>query len=194
MLDVLENNILRFWLDKMQDTENGGFYGRMDGHMQLHPEAEKGAILNARILWSFSAAYRVLSEERGERKEEREYLKAATRAKDYIIEHFIDPEYGGVYWSVDAKGNPLDTKKQFYAIGFAIYGLSEYARATGDREALDYAIALFECIEEHAFDREYNGYVEALTRDWQPIADMRLSELDANYPKSQNTHLHIIEP
>ena len=194
MLDVLENNILRFWLDKMQDTENGGFYGRMDGHMQLHPEAEKGAILNARILWSFSAAYRVLSEERGERKEEREYLEAATRAKDYIIEHFIDPEYGGVYWSVDAKGNPLDTKKQFYAIGFAIYGLSEYARATGDREALDYAIALFECIEEHAFDREYNGYVEALTRDWQPIADMRLSELDANYPKSQNTHLHIIEP
>ena len=33
MLDVLENNILRFWLDKMQDTENGGFYGRIDAHM-----------------------------------------------------------------------------------------------------------------------------------------------------------------
>ena len=25
MLDVLESNILRFWLDKMQDHENGGF-------------------------------------------------------------------------------------------------------------------------------------------------------------------------
>ena len=61
MQDVLENNILRFWLDKMVDHENGGFYGRIDGHGQLHPEAEKGAILNARILWSFSAAYRVLS-------------------------------------------------------------------------------------------------------------------------------------
>ena len=166
MLDVLENNILRFWLDQMQDTENGGFYGRMDGHMQIHPEAEKGAILNARILWSFSAAYRVLSEVRGECLEVREYLEAATRAKDYLINHFIDPEFGGVYWSVDYKGNPLDTKKQFYAIGFAIYGLSEYARATGDREALDYAIALFETIEEHAFDREYNGYIEACTRDW----------------------------
>ena len=186
MLDVLENNILFFWLDKMQDTENGGFYGRMDGHMQLHPKAEKGAILNARILWSFSAAYRILGKQ--------EYLDAATRAKAYIIEHFIDPEYGGVYWSVDYKGNPLDTKKQFYAIGFAIYGLSEYARATGDRETLDYAISLYECIEEHAFDSEYNGYIEACTRDWDKIADMRLSELDANYPKSQNTHLHIIEP
>jgi mannobiose 2-epimerase len=186
MQDVLQNNILRFWLDKMQDQEHGGFYGRIDGTGILHPEAEKGAILNARILWSFSAAYRVLGNQ--------EYLEAATRAKDYIIEHFIDPDYGGVYWSVDYQGNPLDTKKQFYAIGFAIYGLTEYARATDDREALDYALQLFDCIEEHAFDREHNGYIEAMTRDWKPIADMRLSELDANFPKSQNTHLHIIEP
>lgn len=186
MQDVLESNILRFWLDKMQDHENGGFYGRIDGQGMLHREAEKGAILNARILWSFSAAYRVLQKE--------EYLEAATRAKDYLIEHFVDKEYGGVYWSVDYQGNPQDTKKQFYAIGFAIYGLSEYARATGDREALDYAIELFECVEEHSFDTQYNGYIEACTREWGEMADMRLSDFDANYPKSQNTHLHIIEP
>ena len=186
MQDVVENNILRFWLDQMMDYEHGGFYGRMAGNGELHPEAEKGAILNARILWSFSAAFRVLKHP--------EYLEAATRAKDYIIEHFIDQEYGGVYWSVDYEGNPLDTKKQFYAIGFVIYGLTEYARATGDREALDYALELYECIEEHAFDSVHNGYIEACTREWGEIADMRLSELDANYPKSQNTHLHIIEP
>ena len=185
MQDVLENNILPFWLEKMKDDENGGFYGRMDGNNQLHPEAEKGAILNARILWTFAAAYRVLQNE--------ELLDAATRAKDYLIEHFIDPEYGGVYWSVDCKGEPLDTKKQFYAIAFAIYGLSEYARATGDREALEYALDLYDCIEEHAFDEEQNGYIEACKREWGKIEDMRLSELDANYPKSQNTHLHIME-
>ena len=185
MQDVLENNILPFWLEKMQDNENGGFYGRIDGNNQLHPDAEKGAILNARILWTFSAAYRVLEKE--------ELLEAATRAKDYLVDHFIDPEYGGVYWSVDYKGEPLDTKKQFYAIAFAIYGLSEYARATGDREALEYALDLYDCIEEHAFDDEQNGYIEACTREWGKIGDMRLSELDANYPKSQNTHLHIME-
>ena len=72
--------------------------------------------------------------------------------------------------------------------------MTEYARATGDREALECALQLFDCIEEHAFDHENNGYIEACTQDWKPIADMRLSELDANYPKSQNTHLHIIEP
>ena len=186
MQDVVENNILRFWLDKMVDREYGGFYGRIDGNNQLHSEAEKGAILNARILWSFSAAYRILRNPA--------YLEAATRAKNYFIKHFIDSEYGGVYWSVDYLGNPLDTKKQFYAIGFAIYGLTEYVRATGDREVLDYALQLYDCIEEHALDRKYNGYIEACTREWGEIADMRLSELDANYPKSQNTHLHIIEP
>ena len=186
MQDVLEKNILPFWMEKMVDHEHGGFYGRIDGHGQLHPESEKGAILNARILWSFSAAYRVLHQP--------EYLEMATRAKDYFLQHFVDEVYGGVYWSLDFKGQPLDTKKQFYAIGFAIYGLSEYVRATGDREALDYALHLYECIEEHALDSVFNGYIEACTRDWGEIADMRLSELDANYPKSQNTHLHIIEP
>ena len=184
--DVLENNILPFWMDKMIDQEHGGFYGRIDGKGVLHPEAEKGAILNARILWAFSAAYRVLLLPR--------IQETAHRAYEYFIDHFIDREYGGVDWCVDYLGNPLDTKKQFYAIGFAIYGLSEYARATGDREALEYALDLYDCIEEHAFDKEYNGYIEACTREWGVIEDMRLSELDANYPKSQNTHLHIIEP
>ena len=186
MQDVLMGNILPFWLEKTIDRENVGFYGRIDGHGVLHKEAEKGAILNARILWTFSAAYRVLRKP--------EYLEAATRAKDYVIAHFYDKEFGGTYWSLDYLGQPKDTKKQFYAIGFMIYGLSEYARATGDKEALDYAIRLFDTIESHSFDRENNGYIEACTREWGEIADMRLSDFDANYPKSQNTHLHIIEP
>ena len=183
--EVLQKNILPFWL-KMQDMENGGYYGQMKGDGTIVKDANKGGILNARILWSFSAAYRVLGNP--------EYLQAATRAKDYFVEHFIDPIYGGTYWELDYKGNPLDTKKQFYAIGFAIYGLSEYTRATGDREALNLALSLFNVIEEHSLDQIYNGYIEACTREWGTIADMRLSELDANYPKSQNTHLHIIEP
>ena len=186
MQDVLTGNILPFWIENMVDRQNGGFYGRIDGHGHLHADAEKGGILNGRILWTFSAAYRVLGKP--------EYLEMATRAKDYIIAHFIDREYGGTYCSLDCHGNPKDTKKQFYAIGFMIYGLSEYVRATGDKEALDYAIQLFDCIEEHSLDVVYNGYIEACTREWGEIADMRLSDFDANYPKSQNTHLHIIEP
>ena len=183
---MLEQNILPYWLQKTVDREHGGFYGRITGTEELQADANKGGILNARILWSFSAAYRVLGKP--------EYLQAATRAKDYILQHFYDTEFGGTYWELDCQGRPVDTKKQFYALGFTLYGLSEYARATGDEEALRYAIRLFETIEEHSFDAQNNGYIEACTREWGEIGDMRLSDKDQNFPKSQNTHLHIIEP
>lgn len=185
VLDELQTNILPYWMEHMTDPR-GGFYGRRDGSDALDADAPKGAILNARILWTFSAAYRVLRRP--------EYLETATRAKREIIDRFYDPEYGGIYWSLNADGTPLDTKKQFYAIGFAIYGLSEYARATGDAEALDYAVRLFRDIETHSRDRERRGYIEAMQRDWTPIADMRLSDKDDNASKTMNTHLHIIEP
>lgn len=184
--DVLETNILSYWIENMQDEKYGGFYGRITGGGILVPEAEKGAILNARILWTFSAAYRLLGKP--------EYREIATRAKEYIIERFYDKEYGGIYWSLDYQGHPLDSKKQIYAIGFVIYGLSEYYRATNDSEALTYAIHLFESIELHSFDTVKNGYYEALTREWGEMTDMRLSDKDENERKTMNTHLHILEP
>lgn len=184
--EELTVNILPFWISRMTDHEHGGFYGRIAGTEELMPQAEKGAILNARILWTFSAAYRLLKKE--------EYLATATRAKRAIIDSFYDKDFGGIYWSLDYESRPLDTKKQIYALGFAIYGLSEYHRATGDAEALEYAIRLFEDIERHSFDPVKNGYCEALTREWTEIADMRLSAKDANERKTMNTHLHILEP
>ena len=189
---MLETNILSFWQEQMVDYRQGGFYGRIDGYNVLHPDAEKGAVLNARILWTFSAAARVLNNT--------PYRILAARAYDYLMQRFMDREQGGVYWSLNADGTPLDTKKQTYAIAFAIYGLAEYVRLTNNQEALNAAIRLFEDLEAHAYkwDNEKmsnckNGYVEALTRNWQPIADMRLSEKDENGVFTMNTHLHVLE-
>ena len=175
MEQILRTNILGFWQSRMVDNEHGGFYGRIDGHGELHADADKGCVLNARILWAFAAAYRILKDEA--------YLDMAMRAKRYLIDHFIDKEQGGAYWSLDSEGNPKDEKKQTYAIGFCIYGLSELARATGDEEALKMAISLYHDIERYAYDAKNNGYIEALTRSWQPIADMRLSEKDVTFSK-----------
>jgi len=189
---LLETNILRFWQERMVDYQQGGFYGRIDGYNVLHPDAEKGAVLNARILWTFSAAARVLHNT--------PYRILAARAYDYLVQRFIDREQGGVFWSLNADGTLLDTKKQTYAIAFTIYGLAEYVRLTDNQEALNAAIRLFEDLETHAYKCENekmgkcgNGYVEALTRDWLPIADMRLSEKDENGVFTMNTHLHVLE-
>ena len=185
MTEVLEKNILPFWMNRMVDTVHGGFYGRVTGEDELMPEAVKGAVLNARILWTFAAVYRVLGK--------REYLDMANRAKRTLIDCFYDRVFGGIYWSVDFCGSPLDTKKQVYALGFALYGLSEYVRATGDEEALDYAVRLYECIEKYSHDLLRNGYWEAFTREWGDLQDMRLSDKDANERKTMNTHLHVLE-
>ena len=180
----LQENILQFWQEKMIDPA-GGFYGQMDVDQKIEANAPKGAILNARILWTFSAAYKALKKE--------EYLQTATRCYEYFVKHFIDTEYGGVYWSLNADGTPLDTKKQFYAHGFAIYGLSEYYGITKKQEALDYAISIFETIEKRSYN-QVGGYIEATQRNWEPITNMKLSNKDANEPFSMNTHLHILEP
>ena len=182
----LITNILPYWMSKTVDHEYGGFYGRIDGHEQLHQQANKGVILNARILWTFSAAYRT--------EKKPQYLEMAERAFSYLKDFFIDKEYGGVYWELNYKGEPVNTRKQIYAQGFALYGFSEFHRATGNAEALNLSKEFFYLIEKHAYDTVNGGYIEALQRDWKPIDDMRLSERDANEEKSMNTHLHILEP
>lgn len=181
----LNNSILPYWSSTMVDPR-GGFYPRRDGHDTLHESEPKGAILNARILWSYSAAYAATGRE--------EYREMALRARDYILAHFIDREHGGVYWSVNPDGTPCADRKQYYALAFTIYGLAEYAMATGgDAEALEAAMGLFDMIELHSYDPATGGYLEASARDWTPLADMRLSEKDANSSRTMNTHLHILE-
>lgn len=180
-------NILQFWSDHALDHRNGGFIGKMAFDGTIHPEAEKGGVLNARILWTFSAAANFYKN----RKAPIGGLGAV--AYHYINQHFRDKTNGGVYWSVDAQGKPVSTRKQIYGLAFTIYGLTEYYRATQEQEALDFAIALFELIEKHSFDAQKGGYWEAFSQDWTLLDDLRLSDKDRNDPKTMNTHLHIIE-
>lgn len=185
MHDHLVNEILPYWMKKSVDVEHGGFFGRIDGTETLHTRADKGCVLNARILWTFSAAYNYFQDP--------EYLEIAGRAFNYLINHFIDDEYGGVFWMVDYKGNHTETKKQIYAQAFAIYGFAEYYKASKHIKALDAAKQLFEVIEKYAFDRKENGYFEAYDRHWNLLKDLRLSDKDANEKKTMNTHLHLLE-
>lgn len=181
----LTHNILPFWMVKMVDEERGGFFGQINGKNQLLPNAPKGGILNARILWTFSSASLYFKIPL--------YFEYAKRAKVYIFEHFFDKVNGGTYWMLNADGSPADTKKQIYSQAFFIYGLVEYYRATNDKECLTKAIELFRLIEKYSFDIKSNGYFEAYSVDWELLDDLRLSDKDANEKKTMNTHLHILE-
>jgi mannobiose 2-epimerase len=180
----LLGNILPFWMRYTVDRENGGFYGTVTCDLQVEKESPRAAVINARILWTYSAACRIYGAK---------YREMADWAYDYIVNKFWDAENGGVYWMLDYKGNPLSDRKQIYAQAFAAYGMAEYFRATGKAESLNFAQRLFHLIEEYSYDPERKGYLEARGRDWSALADMRLSEKDLNSPKSMNTHLHVME-
>lgn len=179
----LTSCILPYWL-RLKDPR-GGFYGEVAADGTILYDAPRGVILNARIIWSFAAAYQALPDTA--------YLVAAVHARDYFLEHFCDHKYGGVYWSVDAAGERLDTKKQLYSQGFAIYALSELYKATGDDEVLKNAINLYKVVETYFADKENGGYIEALARDFSPLEDMSLSAHDINADKTMNSHLHVLE-
>lgn len=178
-------NILNFWSTRMVDEENGGFYGRMDGSNKLHPQADKGIVLNARILWTFSAAYDLTHKS--------EYLEKAKRAKNYILKYFQDKKFGGFFWIVDYQGYPVNTRKQIYAQAFVLYAFAQYYKVSHDREALTMAKDLYLLIEKYSLEIKYGGYLEAFTHDWSSMDDVRLSPKETNDPKIMNTHLHILE-
>ena len=180
------DNILKYWIEKTVDKENGGFYGEVKNNGEIIKDADRAAVVNTRILWTFANAYRIFKKE--------EYKKVAEHSFQYIKEFFIDKDNGGIYWMLDYKGNPVDTKKQSYAQGFGIYGLAAYHRATGDKKALNMAIELFELLKKYAYNKKYGGYLEAYTANWKLMEDLRLSEKEPNEKKTMNTHLHILEP
>ena len=179
------DNILEYWSNHTIDPENGGFIGQIDCKEHKNHQSEKGAVLNARILWSFAAGYKIIKDQA--------HKKIAKKAFEFIQKHFYDPEFGGIYWSIHADGAPKDTKNQIYALAFMIYGLTEYYSISNDNNALELAISLYKKIQEYSYDPIQKGYFEAFTRDWQPIEDLRLSDKDANEKKTMNTHLHIVE-
>ncbi len=179
------DEILTYWINTMVDERKGGFYGSVSTDNTIDHLAPKGVVLNSRILWTFSTASQYV--------DNLPCLVIAKRAFDYIADHFIDQEYGGVYWSLDQKGNILDSKKQIYGLAFCLYGLAAYYKVSHNATALELAKNLFATIEKFSFDKRRQGYIEAFTREWQTTGDLRLSEKDSNEKKTMNTHLHIIE-
>jgi len=177
--------ILPFWTNFMKDDKDDGFYGKIDFSGNVVEGHPKGIILNARILWTFSAVYQKIKDP--------VYLDLATRAYQYLEDHFHDSVHGGYVWSLNPDKSIHNGKKQIYAQAFVIYAFAEYAAAAGNEKAQETAFKLVTLIEEKSFDKVKNGYLEAFSQDWKEIEDLRLSDIDMNEKKTTNTHLHIIE-
>jgi mannobiose 2-epimerase len=178
-------SILDWWTHHINNPANCFYYGEINSKNEPDAEAPIGLVLQSRLLWTFSAAFK--------HTQNHQYLKAANQAYDALTQKFYDNKNGGMYWSVHPNGQVASDKKQAYGIAFAIYGLSAYYEVTLDAGALKKATDLYTSLEKHFFDSEFGGYIECLGNNWSEIDDVRLSDKDQNAIKSMNTHLHIIE-
>ena len=178
----LTNDLIPFWC-ALKDQEHGGFYGYMDEEGVIDKEAEKGCILNSRILWFFSNAAMVL--------QDRSLIDYAGHAFRFLRDHAWDNEQGGVYWSMTYDGRPADETKHTYNQAFAIYGLASYYDASGNREAFQMAMELFHIIEEKCLG--VRCYKEAFTRAFEEASNEKLSENGVMAYHTMNTLLHVME-
>ena len=181
----LTENVLSFWAKNAPDP-SGGFYGTLNFEGKPRENASKGGILNARLLWTFSTAYRMLKDD--------QYLTLANRAQRYLLDHFIDQEYGGSFFTVTAAGDPLDMQKNVYQNAFAIYGLSEHYCATGNEESLNAAIAIYRKMAEHVYDPVNGGFIGCVECRGDGVQfDREWNYTDIGSPKTMNTSLHVLE-
>ncbi len=180
----LKTDILPFWIKNTVDHERGGFYGLINNDMKVFKDAPRGMLLTARILWTYSSAFR--------KYQDPQYLEMARWAYADLEARFLDKQHGGYFWSVKVDGTPLQDGKQIYGHTFAIYALSEFFRATGEKPALDRAIEVYRLIEKYSRDRKNGGYYDFLSRDWK-LQKSKLGMFGTDYDKSQNTTLHLME-
>ena len=177
------HNILAYWMKYGVEKEGDGFYGAVDLQNRPVNDVDKASVLNARILWTFSAAAKTWPG--------RGYEEMAHRAYGIVTNTFRDPEFGGYYMSLSVNNKVKEDIKHTYAQAFVLYALTKYYEFSREKDAMDLVQEFFLFLDKKTKDPEHPGYLEAFTRNWEPYAENRMA--DNNEPKSMNTHLHILE-
>lgn len=165
-------NVLSFWATKVIDNDNEGFYGAIDFFGNVNPSANKGIILNARLLWSFSKVMNELKLTN--------YKNLAERSYKYIEGFFKDTTDSTVYWEVYHDGKVKNENKICLAQSYALLGISEFYKFSKNEKARTWCYELFDHIETNFYNTHDNNYASQL-----PVED--------DESKNLGTHLHLLE-
>jgi len=178
----LVSELLPFWTTRMIDKTNGGYLTHFDKDGNDSGEDEKSLIAQTRCLYTISSAHRAGYGGGA-------YAAMARHGVDFLIDKMWDKEFGGFYWMMDRKGNVKIDQKIIYGHSFAIYSLSEYTLATGDRRGMEYAEKVFDLLQKYCTDTMYGGYWEMFHRDWTLCAPGS----QGGDRKTLDVHMHLME-
>jgi N-acylglucosamine 2-epimerase len=144
---LLLEGMAPFWLEHGIDREYGGVLSCMteDGRVQ---STDKFIWSQARSVWTFAALYN--------RIEPRpEFLEAARNSLRFLLAYGRD-ERGRWVYHTDRQGRVLEGATSIYSDCFAIYGLSEYYRATRDSLAISVARQTFDRVVRRVEEPDFN--------------------------------------
>ena len=180
--DHLINGLLPFWTTRMIDEKNGGFITHFDKEGKDTGEDEKSLIAQTRCVYTLASAHRAGY---GGGK----LAGMAGHGVDFMLSKMWDSENGGFFWMMDRKGNVKINRKIIYGQSFAIYALSEYTLATGDKRGIEYAEKIFDLIQKYCADTMYGGYREMFLRDWTLCGPGS----QGGDRKTLDVHMHLME-
>ena len=136
----LLDSVVPFWLNHSLDREHGGQFNSLDRDGSVF-DTDKSMWLQGRALWMFAKLY-------NEVEARADWLEAARHIYDFIMRHGFDSD-GRMFFAVTADGRRLRKRRYLFTETFAIIGLAEYARATGDARALQRALATYRLVVDH---------------------------------------------
>lgn len=179
----LYEDILPYWIKFGVEKNGHGFYGAVDLNGNPVPGANKSSVLNARILWTFSAASLLSGN--------KDYAAIADRAYSVVTEDFEDKVFGGYFMEISSENKVAIDIKHTYAQAFVIYSLCKYYEFRRLDSVIQKIKGFFALLEDKTKDPDKTGYRESFTRDWKIYSENRMA--DNNEPRSMNTHLHVLE-
>lgn len=144
LADVYRRGLLEdtvpFWTEHGVDRECGGFLTFLDRDGSVYG-TDKPVWLQGRIVWMYSRLYNTV-----ERRPE--WLELARHGLDFVLEHCFDTD-GRMFFVTTRDGTPLRKRRYLFSETFAIMGLAEYAKATGEDWARSRAAEVFDTLTRY---------------------------------------------
>jgi N-acylglucosamine 2-epimerase len=133
-LTNLLDDVIPFWERHSPDRDNGGFFTCLDRQGGVY-DTDKFMWLQGRQVWTFAMLYNRLEKRPA-------WLEIARHGATFMRQHGMDAA-GNWYFALDRAGRPLVQPYNIFSDCFAVMAFSQYALASGDKEAADIALRTF---------------------------------------------------
>ena len=135
--ELTEDNI-PFWLEHGLDREFGGLMDFLDAKGEPL-STDKGGWIQGRFTWVLSRALEALGDKL-DAADRAAWLEAARLMADFVQNKVLAGPDGRAYFELTREGEPLVLRRYLFSETFAIIGLAQYAKLTGDRSYLEKAL------------------------------------------------------